>query len=152
MSMRLAAGEAGLSVLKHQRIATGWWEKFVLGIKSEFIWQREILMTAGQKTCWYARTLIPDETHQAYGSFFGRLQHASLGELIFGEQPIRRAAMVTYPVDWTCMEYYWMDSALKRQAPSLWVRLSQFAMDSTHSFYLIEILLPDLLDATGEHA
>jgi len=79
--LRQAAGDAKLTIIKQNWGKASWWDKFVLGVDVQSTLQREILMSAWQEPCWYARTIIPEQTHHAHSLFFNRLEHESLAIL-----------------------------------------------------------------------
>lgn len=147
--LRNEAGDAQLDVISQNFIPVSWWDTFVLKITARSVMQREIVMSAHDNFCWYARTIIPEDTLKANDRLFDRLQQESLGAIIFGNERIKRLSMISYRIDATCIEYYWLDSIIKDDAQSLWARLSMFEIDGLSPFFLIEILLPGLLTATG---
>lgn len=142
-----AAGDAQLAVLQQAWKRAGWWEKYALNIDNQQVLQREIVMYAREKACWYARTLIPKVTYDNHADFFDRLDKQILANLIFNNDLINRKEFVNYAVNKNCLEYYWLENSLASESDYLWVRGSQFTI-SDDSFYLMEILLPGLLEAT----
>lgn len=150
--LRHEAGDATLSVINQDYISPGWWDRFVLQINTPSLVQREIVISSRKNTCWYARTIIPDDTFEANELLFGRLKQESLGALIFGDTGITRHSMVTYFIDSKCIEYYWLSSAMRGNSQSFWARLSMFEINKASPFFLIEILLPGLLTALGNES
>lgn len=144
--LRSMAGEAELTVINQDWTTPSWWDLFVLGLEVPAIRQREILMSAGSRPCWYARTIIPDYTWQARESLLKRLVNETLTNIIFGENGVKRYSLINYAINSECIEYYWMNPILTKKATPLWVRLSVFTIDTDFPFYLMEILLPGLLD------
>jgi chorismate--pyruvate lyase len=140
--------ETGLPVTLHvidqKWMPIGLWEKNVLGLASGSIWMREITISAEDTPCWYARTLIPRETYTSYEVIFSRLKTETLGDIIFSDKRIVRTSLHHYPIDAQSMEYYWLNPLISTD--NLWLRLSVFHIEQTHAFYLIEILLPGLMD------
>jgi chorismate lyase len=113
------------------------------------VMQRNIMMVAWQIPCWYARTIIPDSTYQAYRLLFERLKHESLGDLIYNEPKIKRNSMVNYVIDSHCLEYHWLPDSLQDKNGQFWVRLSVFTIADNSPFYLVEILLPGLMKVSN---
>ncbi|KTD11418.1 chorismate--pyruvate lyase family protein [Legionella jamestowniensis] len=137
-------GEAVLSILKQEWKDCSWWDKYVLGLNINPVMHREIIMTSQNNACWYARTIIPHDCYEVNTSLFIRLKEESLGVIIFDTPEIQRERIVHYSIDSTSLEYYWLPHHL-RERHSLWVRLSKFALPQSTFFYLVEILLPELL-------
>jgi chorismate lyase len=141
-----------LTVLKQCWCHADWWDKYVLGLKeNESVLHREIVISAKGKQCWYARTIIPAATYQSQERFFARLNQESLGQLIFGNKEITRLMLRSYCITPQSIEYYWLKPVVCSN-DNLWVRLAVFAMSNRAQFYLIEILLPDLIRVTNELA
>ncbi|QRN03912.1 chorismate lyase [Legionella sp. MW5194] len=143
--LRQTAGKVTLHVLKQDWVATGWWEKSVLGLTLATVVQREVLVSAAKTPCWYGRTIIPGSTWLKNQSFFARLRQESLGSLVFYTEEVVRVRTDYYAVNASCMEYYWPDRALTQNESLLWIRLSEFRIAEKYPFNLIEILLPGLL-------
>jgi chorismate lyase len=144
LKLKQAAGDARLTILTQGWIISGWWDQYVLGLDRQVILQREILMSAWQHNCWYARTIIPELTYQANTAIFNRLGRESLGDIIFSDKRIKRYSMINYAVDTHSIEYHWLKSIVPEESGSLWARLAIFTIDEDYPFFLIEILLPDL--------
>ncbi|VEG90009.1 chorismate--pyruvate lyase family protein [Legionella spiritensis] len=144
--LRQLAGEAKLQVLSQKKMMAGWWERYVLNVQEEWVIQRDILMQACQISCWYARTIIPEQVFEANRHFFDRLRSESLGALVFHEPEITRNQFKYYAIDKESLEFYWpkRHEAINDDE-TLWVRWSEFALNRRFSFYLAEILLPGLL-------
>ena len=92
--------------------------------------------------CWYARTIIPQSTYNAHTTLFNRLQHESLGQLIFHGTEITRSNLRYYAITPNSIEYQWLHSDWHQQCETLWVRIANFQVLSNEQFYLIEIFLP----------
>ncbi|KTC78316.1 chorismate--pyruvate lyase family protein [Legionella brunensis] len=138
-------GEASLSVLNQRWEQPNWWDKFVLGLSGKKVIHREIIMSACDTPCWYARTIIPDHCYQANPPFYDRLQKESLGVIVFNTPAVKRNQMIHYPINVSCLEYHWFPSVLTEENSRLWVRLSIFSLAHNATFHLVEILLPGLL-------
>lgn len=138
-------GEAKLEILNQNWVKPNWWDKFTLGLSVESVMHREILMSAWQTPCWYARTIIPDFSYHANHTFFERLKHESLGVIVFNTPIVKRAIMLNYSINSQCLEYHWLPSYLIDKESMLWARLSIFTLSDKSPFYLIEIFLPALI-------
>lgn len=138
-------GDASLELLEQQWINTNLWEKTVLGLPDKQVFRREIIMRSHDKPCWYARTIIPHSCFQQDSSFFEQLYTKQLTLLLFNQTAVMRTHFCHYSITEACQEYYWA----KKQGVSLMnssvVRASTYTFHNTAQFYLIEILLPDLL-------
>lgn len=145
LKLKDTAGDAQLRVLNQEEIKTGWWDRYKLGISEPQVVLREILMLAWEHPCWYARTIIPLSTWQAHYSLFQGLNKGSLGHIIFNTGQVTRRWLINYEITPECIEFYWLPDAWTQGEKSLWVRLSCFSFNQGGDFYLIEILLPDLL-------
>lgn len=143
--LRTQSGDATLQVLKQVWTQPSWWDKFTLGLAMAPVVHRDILMFSQKKACWFARTVIPESTYQANQTFFDRLSQESLGVIVFSESSIERTAIVPYAIDKNCLEYQWLPASLGEFAEPLWLRLSEFTIAKTSTFYLVEIFLPGLL-------
>jgi chorismate--pyruvate lyase len=111
---------------------------------------REVMLSAWDTPCWYARTMIPSATYAADPVFFQRLNQESLGVLIFNEPRVRRVSLEHYPVYPSSPEYQWVTEWLTCLASCLWVRFSRLCIDQEYPFFLVEVLLPGLLKAYSE--
>ncbi|STX51364.1 4-hydroxybenzoate synthetase [Legionella busanensis] len=139
-----------LTVLKQHWCYADWWDKNVIGLKErESVIHREITISAKDKKCWYGRTIIPGSTYQSNEALFIRLNQENLGQLIFGNKSITRLYHKFYAITPETIEYYWLKS-LNYKDDILWARLAVFSINNSAQFYLIEILLPDLLRVTNE--
>ncbi|KTC95314.1 chorismate--pyruvate lyase family protein [Legionella feeleii] len=139
------AGDARLEVLKQHWVRPNWWDKYTLGLQASLVMHRDILMSAKQNPCWFARTIVPELSYQTVPAFFARLKDESLGDLIFSETEVRREQMIHYAITQQSLEYYWLLPYLGNQKTALWSRLSVFTIAEKSPFYLLEVLLPDLL-------
>ena len=128
--------------------APSWWDCHVLAIQKESVLHRDIIMWAEEKACWYARTILPISTYHAARSIFDRLENESLGQLIFNEPMIKRIDMLHYAVNKGSLEYFWLKKSLldvEVLEDEYWLRLSSFVVKDAFPFFLVEILLPDLM-------
>lgn len=140
-----AAGDARLDLLGQSWEASDAWDQSMLALNQLNVLHREILMWAFDTPCWYARTILPKATYEADALLFDRLRDEPLGHLIFNSPKIKRASLVHYPISPNSMEYAWLTPLMHQNVHLLWVRLSEFKIQSEHSFFLVEILLPGLL-------
>lgn len=159
--------DAKLRVIHQEWIRAGWWEKYVLHIQNCQLWQREIIMHSHGHICWYAKTLVEEKVFLRHHDFFKKVEQASLNQLLFREYKAQRQNKIYGKFNHDSSEFYWVKKALARlaeqnieeaenkkliqldDAVTLWGRCSCFTIDADSSFYLIEIFLPGLLDATG---
>lgn len=141
-------GSVQLKLLSQEWTAASWWDKYVLDMTESTIFAREILMSHQEINYWYARSVIPKACYMLDPLFFNRLQHESIRNLIFDEQRVVRTDMVCYPINSQCIEFYWVNKYLndKNRAvcEPLWVRLVEYSFQQQGTFYLIEILFPEL--------
>lgn len=147
--LKKIAGDADLQLLKQVWEQADWWDKHVLKIANEQVMHREIVMCAKKKPCWYARTVIPQTTYSCDTVFFDRLENESLGKLIFEGNKVKRFMLMNYSINPSCIEYYWLTEWMHRHETELWVRLSGFTVSERFSFFLVEILLPELARYTN---
>lgn len=147
--LKTEAGEAQLKVLKQHWVMPNWWDKFTLGLQTSLVIHRDILMSAQQQPCWFARTVVPELSYHTMPSFFARLKHESLGDIVFSEPTVSRKQMIHYAINQQSLEYYWLSPYLGRQNGELWARLSVFTLAGKAPFYLLEVLLPGLLRVTN---
>lgn len=143
------ASQAKLSVKQHGWAKSGWWERYLLGLSSPKVLRREVVVSSGGHACWYARTTIPEQCYENHhADLFSRLTTESLGAILFSDARIKRQQLSNDLIDADCLEYYWLNERLRAGAASFWSRLSLFTINETSPFYLIEILLPGLFQAT----
>lgn len=138
------AKDVHLNVLREQWEAPDLWDKKHLLDNSIKVFHREILMYAGNLACWYARTTIPQATYQANPQLFSRLQHESLGDIIYHESIIERTHLNPYLIDDQMDEYHRVKVFIPLYENQLWARYSSFIINKRDPFYLVEIFLPDL--------
>lgn len=136
-------GNAHFEVLSQKWISAKWWDTHVFLIKEQIL-QREIFMKSQGRVYWYARTVIPNSCYQLEPAFFKRLEHESMRDLIFDEPKVTLVQRVVYPINAQCMEYHWIKKYSNITQDTLWVRLAEFSFQQSISFYLIEILFPEL--------
>jgi len=137
-------GSVDLEVLSQDWVATSWWDRLVLQINPQLILQREIMMRSQGVAYWYARTVIPYHCYTVNPKFFQRLEKESIRNLIFGSEEVQRIHFMSYPVDHQCIEFYWVKKYMVQLVKTLWVRYTEYSYQEIGSFYLMEILLPEL--------
>lgn len=140
-----AAGDARLDVLDQQWELSDAWDQRVLKLDAMPVLHREILMWAYDTPCWYARTILPETTFKANTALFDRLKTESLGHLIFNGTEIQRVSLTHCMITPASPEYNWLNESMHKKSPALWMRLSEFLVNSHDSFFLVEILLPGLM-------
>ncbi|MDP3704636.1 MAG: chorismate lyase [Legionellaceae bacterium] len=138
------SGHTSLSVLSQGWGMASWWDRHVLGLDFGQVFHRDIVTSAWDESCWYARTVIPLATYQADSTLFDRLKTETLGALIFEGTKIKRVSLVHYPINKQMIEFQWLTTTMYGDSDILWVRSSAFTLASGDLFYLIEILLPGL--------
>ncbi|MCW8385763.1 chorismate lyase [Fluoribacter dumoffii] len=136
-------GDARIQLLSQSWTYTDWWDRYLLQIPDERVFQREIIMKSHGIPYWYARSIIPKKCYELDPVFFGRLQNESIKNLIFDREKVSRLQCINYPVDQRCLEYYWVKKNLDVTGV-LWLRLAEFSFQHKESFYLVEIMLPEL--------
>ncbi|MCW8443539.1 chorismate lyase [Fluoribacter gormanii] len=137
-------GEAYIQLISQGWTNTDWWGRSLLKIQDNLVFQREIMMKSHDVVYWYARSIIPKRCYDLDPAFFGRLENESIKNLIFNEDRVHRVQWTSYPVDQQCLEYYWVKRNLHSINGVLWVRLTEFSFKQKESFYLAEIMLPEL--------
>lgn len=137
-------GSSDLVLLSQQWDRPLWWDAYLLQIKDELVFQREIIMRSHDVDYWYARTVIPQKCYDLSPVFFKRLEHESIRNLIFETQEVHRVSMTCYPIDKQCLEFYWVKKHINTIKGILWVRLAEYSFQHCESFYLMEILFPEL--------
>ncbi len=141
--LNAVSGSTELNVVLQDWTYTNWWERYFLKIKENNVFLREIIMKSSGVEYWYARTVIPQKCHDENKDFFKRLEQESIRNLIFGEDSVKRLNMICYPIGSENIEYHWINKYITVSGGSLWVRLAEYSRNNS-SFYLIEILLPEL--------
>ncbi|QDP72664.1 chorismate lyase [Legionella israelensis] len=137
-------GQADLAVLAMGWRLPAWWDQFVLNIRYQPVYHREILMYSQAMPYWYARTIIPEQCYFLEPHFFNRLQHESLANLIFDEPKVKRVQFFHYPIGVNCIETYWLPETLSLNIHDVfWVRLAHFSFMQQASFFLCEILFTE---------
>lgn len=137
-------GCTDLKVLSQQWVQTNWWCQQMLGLQKSQLLIREIMMQCDGLAYWYARSIIPKSCYRLNPEFFDRLQKESIRNLIFNNDQVERKGMITYPVDKLCLEWYWVKKFLPDIDAPLWLRLTEYCFLSQQSFYVVELLLPEL--------
>jgi chorismate--pyruvate lyase len=142
--LNVESGDANLTVIYHHWTPTSWFQRYSLGIHDKKVLLREIVMQSHGLYCWYARSVFPQSCFDENPAFFGRLEKEPLGNLIYQHAEIERT-LEFYPITTDNMEYYWLKKEWKGDANLLWLRRSKFSYRKSYSFYLLEIMLPGLL-------
>ncbi|MCW8407623.1 chorismate lyase [Legionella sp. PATHC035] len=137
-------GEAKIELISQCWKNTDWWNKNLLQIQDDMVFQRDIIMRSHGVAYWYARSIIPKKCYDLAPDFFGRLKNESIKNLIFDEENVRRVQWISYPADQQCLEYHWVKRNFDSAHGVLWVRLAEFSFQQRQSFYLVEIMLPEL--------
>ncbi|MBI2786919.1 MAG: chorismate lyase [Legionella longbeachae] len=137
-------GEVDLELISQEWVNADWWDKNLLKIQDELVFQREIIMKSQGISYWYARSIIPTQCYNLDPIFFDRLKNESIKNLIFNNGSVQRIHSITYPVDQQCVEFYWVKKYVDSVESILWVRLAEFSFQQSESFYLAEIMLPEL--------
>lgn len=139
-----AKGKVQLELISQKWVRPGWWDSYFLQIHEDLVFEREIIMKSGEIDYWYARTIIPEKCYELNPKFFYRLESESIRNLIFNEDKVSRLRMINYPVDQYCIEFSWVKKHIDNIQGILWVRLAEYSFQHTESFYLVEILFPEL--------
>lgn len=142
--LKVAKGSTQLKLISQSWIKPTWWDRYLLQINDELIFQREIMMRHHGIDYWYARTIIPQKCYNLNPDFFKRLEKESIRNLIFDEDKVHRVHMINYPIDKQCIEFNWVKKHLNMVHGMLWVRLAEFSFQHLESFYIAELLLPEL--------
>ena len=141
--LKTLSGSAELELLSQAWVPAKWWDRYALNIK-EKIFQREIFMKSHGRGFWYARSIIPHSCYEIEPDFFKRLDSESIRNLIFNEPKVHLVQRIIYPINEQSIEFYWMKKHLCGIQGTFWVRLAEFLFQNKSSFYLIEILFPEL--------
>lgn len=146
--LKAITGGVQLKVLSQQWARASWWDKYLLKLADNTVFERDILMTHQHITYWYARSIIPESCYRLDPEFFNRLRQESIRNLIFSEERVTRTNMWCYSINAECLEFYWVNQYLNDKAQEhsepLWVRLVEYSFQQQGTFYLIEILFPEL--------
>lgn len=142
--LRNVKGDACIDLLTQHWVSTDFWSKSLLDVQDTLVFVREIIMRSHNTPYWYARTIIPKRCYDLAPDFFLRLHKESVRNLIFDTEQVTRINSINYPVDEQCVEFYWVRKYLPAVSGILWVRIAEFAFMEHASFYLIEIMLPEL--------
>ncbi|EHL31118.1 chorismate--pyruvate lyase family protein [Legionella drancourtii] len=146
--LRKVKGEVQLELIGQQWINTDLWSQSLLDIQDATLFQREILMRSQDVVYWYARSIIPQECYALDPVFFERLKNESIRNLIFEDGRVQRINSINYAVDNQCVEFYWVKKHLIAVDGILWVRIAEYSFQRKESFYVVEIMLPELGDVT----
>ena len=138
------SGNADLKVLHQNWEPTNDWDRQTLALSDELVLHRDIVVSAWEHPCWFARTILPRSTYDAHLSLFERLNQEPLGNLIFRTPAVQRLRLEHYSIETGSVEYAWVPKAIDTQQKLLWLRCSTFQVKDAELFYLVEILLPDL--------
>lgn len=140
------AGDARVELLRMAWETAAPWEKKHFEISESRLLKREVLITAHQKPCWYARTFIPESCFQLEPEFFQQLNHQPLSELIYSQEKVRRQALIYYPVLEGSVERSWLDDhSAEAVDGGVWARLASFRFKNQASFFLCELLFEQQL-------
>ncbi len=142
--LQTVKGTVQLDLISQKWTQSTWWDKYLLQIHDEFIFEREILMKHQNTVYWYARTIIPQKCYNSDPELFKRLEKESIRNLIFDNPKVHRVAMIDYPIDQQCIEFNWVKKHLNYIDGIIWVRLAEYSLNYLESFYLAELLLPEL--------
>lgn len=137
-------GNAELQLIFQNWVKAGWWDRHLLKVQDESIFQREILMKSHGALCWYARSIIPKKCYDLNPFFFDRLKNESIKNLIFGNSKVQRIHWIHYPINNQCIEFYWVKKNIPSITGILWARLTELSFQQKEYFYLVEIMLPEL--------
>lgn len=137
-------GHVALKRLFQDWVRPCWWERQVLDMTEPLLCRREIVIGDGRDVYWYARTIIPSACYELEPAFFDRLEQEPLRNLIFNEPKVNKQSRYCYCIDERCIEYYWVKDFIKNPADLIWVRVTKLCFKAKESFYLIELLLPQL--------
>lgn len=140
-------GSTQLTLMSQKWTQPCWWDKYLLQIRDAQIFEREILMKHQDTAFWYARTIIPQKCYNVDPDFFKRLEKESIRNLIFDNPNVHRVTLLNYPIDKQCIEYHWAKRYLEQLDGVIWVRLAEYSFNELESFYLAELLLPELESA-----
>lgn len=146
--LQTVKGSVQLELISQKWTQPNWWDRYLLQIHDELIFEREILMKHQSTVYWYARTIIPQKCYNSNPEFFKRLEKESIRNLIFNNPKVHRAVMLNYPIDQQCIEYHWAKRHLAHIDGIIWVRLAKYTLNYLESFYLAELLLPELENAS----
>lgn len=142
--LRARSGDATLHVLHQGWYEASIWDQETLKVPAQKVIYRDIIVTAWEQPCWYARTVLPEETYQKHAILFERLKTEPLGNLIFNEPSIDRLSIRYAPIEHQSVEYTWLTQDLHQDISPLWVRYSEFRVHKNWPFFLCEIMLPGL--------
>ena len=121
------------------------WDMLHFRLPAEPVFCREIVMLAHDVPCWYAKSIFPSHTYTQHKALFARLEHETLGELIFNGDEIVRQSLQTVSIHPSSELYASLSATMQQHPPKLLARLSTFVVAHHACFYLLEVLLPGLL-------
>lgn len=142
--LRMLAGSANVKVLSGDFKSPDWWCRYYLKLDCDKLFQREILMTSGSFSCWYARSYIPATTWLLYSTFFAQLSIKNLSDLLFDDRHVQRISVTYFAIGKSDLPYYWPPEEAILSCDKLWLRLSTFSLNKQANFYLTELFLPEL--------
>ena len=146
--LSIKTGDASIQLLRQGLEMPNWWDKYALDIrKLSNVYTREILMTSYGTPCWYARTIIPEQTYSAQHHLFKKLDKQSLTSLIYNNSDMKRLELMSYAISKDTIEWHWASSFVQESTDQLWARIATYEINKKDNFYLIEIFLPDLKKA-----
>ncbi|KTD15619.1 4-hydroxybenzoate synthetase [Legionella gratiana] len=137
-------GEVQLELISQHWVNPDWWDKNVLLIQDEHVFKRDIIMKSRGISYWFARSIIPKKCYDLDPAFFDRLKNESIKNLVFGNNRVERINWTNYPINHHCIEFYWVKKNINVVDGILWVRLTEFSFQQSESFYIVEIMLPEL--------
>lgn len=141
--LKTLSGDAELYLLSQAWVPSTLWDADMLHIQDTML-QREIFMKSYNKIFWYARTVISLSCYTLDPDFFNRLKHESIRVLIFDEPKVSLKQRIIYPINDQSIEFSWVKKYFSTAQGILWVRLAEFSFLDQDSFYLIEVLFPEL--------
>ncbi len=142
--LKLITGDATVKVISREMKSLDWWSQFYLKLECETLFQREIIMTSNNYSCWYARSYVPSSTWYVYATFFEQLANKNLGDMLFDNPLVQRVSSKYFSIDNMDLPYYWIPKDVMKYDHQLWLRLSVFSICEQGVFYLIELFLPEL--------
>ncbi len=143
--LKQQSGDAVLQICAEAWRQPDDWDKLHLCLPPEPVFYREIMMLAHGVPCWYAKSIFPTHTYTQHKALFARLEHETLGELIFNGDEIVRQSLQTVSIHPSSELCAHLSATVQQHPPQLLARLSTFVVAHHACFYLLEVLLPGLL-------
>lgn len=117
-----------------------------LGLRAgESAWVREVLLLSGDTPLVFAHTVLPPANARGAWRLLAGLGTKPLGELLFTDPLIARAALRYARLDRRCAMHARAAAACGVQADTLWARRSLFRRDG-RSILVSEVFLPEILN------